>query len=200
MAYPNPSAANAMGADTLETLIGQLSEVSPHSQNWARGMDDLLATLGQRLQCDRVFLYLRCPDSQLGRVPFCWRSRSSVPQIYDLEWKPEPSSLADEDPMFAAALKAQPSIFVEDVETASPRVLNRDFERATFGHRALIHAHLCSGQKLWGILQACVFGAPREWSQSDRYLIEQAVTGLTPLALEYVQAHHPKAQSPSNNS
>ncbi|MFQ4136077.1 GAF domain-containing protein [Nodosilinea sp. PGN35] len=173
--------------------MGQLSNVSPHSQNWARLMDELLATLGQRLRCDRVFLYLRCPDSQLGRVPFCWRSRPSVPQIYDPEWKPEPSSLADEDPMFAAALKAQPSIFVADVETASPTVLNRDFERATFGHRALIHAHLCSGQTLWGILQACVFDAPRQWSQADRHLIEQAIPGLTPLAQQYGQTHHPKA-------
>ncbi len=199
MAYPNPSVANVMGADKLETLIGRLSEVSPHSPNWARVMNDLLAMLGQRLQCDRIFLYLRCPDSQLGRVPFCWRERSSVPLAYDREWKPEPSSLADEDPMFAAALKAQPSIFVNDVETASPRVLNRDFERETFGHRALIHAHLCSEQRLWGILQACVFDAPREWSQGDRHLIEQAVTGLTPLILDYVQVHYPNAQSIGDN-
>ncbi len=198
MADSNTSVANAM-RDTLETLIGQLSEASPHSQNWEQAMDDLLATLGQRLRCDRIFLYLRNPDSQLGRVPFCWRAAASVPRIYDPQWKLEPPSLTDEDPMFAAALKAQPSIFVDDVETASPDVLNRDFERTTFGHRALIHAHLCSGQQLWGILQACVFDAPREWSQGDRQLIEQAVTGLTPLALAYVQAHHPDAQSRRND-
>lgn len=154
-------------------------------------MADLLATLGQQLQCDRVFLYLRSPQSTLGRVPFCWRARPSVPQVYDPSWKPEYAALAKDDPMFAAALNNQPSIFVEDVETASPSVLNRDFERDTFGHRALIHAHLCSGQRLWGILQACVFDAPREWSWSDRQLTEQAVSWLTPFAIDYVSAHAP---------
>ena len=90
--------------------------------------------------------------------------------------------------MFAAALKAQPSIFVEDVETAGPEVLNREFEHQTFGHRALIHAHLRSEQTLWGILQACVFEEPRVWSQGDRQLIEQTVTQLTPFAIDYVRS------------
>ncbi|PSR15973.1 GAF domain-containing protein [filamentous cyanobacterium CCP3] len=153
-------------------------------------MEEVLAVLGQQLQCDRVFLYVRNPAADIGRVPFCWTARSSVPTIYDPEWKPEPSSLADEDPMFAAALRAQPSIFVEDVETAGPEVLNREFEHKTFGHRALIHAHLCSEQMLWGVLQPCVFDTPRTWSQRDRQLIEQAVAWLTPVAMTYVRAHH----------
>lgn len=114
-----------------------------------------------------------------------------VPLIYDPDWKLEPTALAENDPMFAAALNLQPSIFVEDVETASPRVLNRDFERETFGHRALVHAHLCSEQKLWGILQACVFDEPHSWSQSDRQLVERAVSWLTPFAIDYVNAHAP---------
>lgn len=191
MAYPNTSIAHTRHDDRLETLICQLLEASPHSQNLAQVMADLLATLGQRLQCDRVFLYLRSPRSTLGRVPFCWRVRPSVPRVYDPTWKPEYAALAKDDPMFAAALNIQPSIFVEDVETASPRVVNRDFERDTFGHRALVHAHLCSEQKLWGILQACVFDAPHEWSWSDRQLIEQAVSWLTPFAIDYVSAHAP---------
>lgn len=182
----NDSVANVTHGDTLETLLHQLFEAPPHSQNSTQVMDSILARLGQELQCDRVFLYLRSPDTQIGRVPFCWRDRSSVPIIYDPAWKPEAPALAKDDPMFAAALKAQPSIFVEDVETAGPEVLNRQFERQTFGHRALIHAHLCSEQTLWGILQACVFDKPRAWSQSDRQLIKQAVTQLTPFAIDYV--------------
>ncbi|MBW4459211.1 MAG: GAF domain-containing protein [Nodosilinea sp. WJT8-NPBG4] len=158
-------------------------------------MDNVLAKLGQQLQCDRVFLYLRSPDTQIGRVPFCWKERPSVPTIYDPAWKPEDPALAKDDPMFAAALKAQPSIFVEDVETAGPEVLNREFEHQTFGHRALIHAHLCSEQTLWGILQACVFEEPRVWSQSDRQLIEQAVTQLTPFAIDYVKSEPELATS-----
>ncbi|MEG4573247.1 hypothetical protein QUA56_11210 [Microcoleus sp. N3A4] len=46
--------------------------------------------------------------------------------------------------MFAAALRSEPSIFVEDVETVNPEFVNKDFEAKEFGHRALIHAHLCA--------------------------------------------------------
>jgi GAF domain-containing protein len=188
MPQPNNSIADAIRDNTLETFIHQLFEASPHSQKATRVMDDVLTWLGQKLQCDRIFLYLRCPNSQLGRVPFCWKKQPSVPTIYDPAWKPEDPSLAQDDPLFAAALKARPSIFVEDVETAGSEVLNREFEHQTFGHRALIHAHLCSEETLWGILQACVFDEPRVWSQGDRQLIEQAVIQLTPFAMDYVRS------------
>ncbi|OKH45937.1 GAF domain-containing protein [Phormidium tenue NIES-30] len=174
--------------DRVERLIHQLFEAPLHSQHSTQLVDSILARLGEQLQCDRVFLYLRSPDTQVGRVPFCWIERPSVPTIYDPAWKPEDPALAKDDPMFAAALKAQPSVFVEDVETAGPEVLNREFEHQTFGHRALIHAHLCSEQTLWGILQACVFEEPRVWSHSDRQLIEQVVTQLTPFAINYVRS------------
>ncbi|MDB9526693.1 GAF domain-containing protein [Oscillatoria sp. CS-180] len=149
----------------------------------------ILPLIGSQLACDRVFVYLRSPDAKVGRVPFCWRRHGDIPEVYDPDWKSEPSDLAQHDPMFAAALAAQPSIFVRDVETASADVLNRDFERKTFGHRALIHGHLCLERQLWGVLQPCVFGKPRQWSDCDRKLIEQAVGWLTPLAMEYVNCH-----------
>ncbi|MEP0904299.1 GAF domain-containing protein [Leptolyngbya subtilissima ST-M1] len=191
----NDSTVDVTHDDTLGTLIDQLFETPPHSKNSTQVMDNVLARLGQQLQCDRVFLYLRSPDAQIGRVPFCWKKQPSVPTIYDPAWKSEDPALAEDDPMFAAALKAQPSIFVEDVETAGPEVLNREFERQTFGHRALIHAHLRSEQTLWGILQACVFEEPRAWSQSDRQLIGQAVTRLTPFAIDYVKSEPELATS-----
>jgi len=88
--------------------------------------------------------------------------------------------------MFAAALQAHPSIFVEDVETADAETLNRQFERENFGHRALIHAHLCDHNQLWGILQPCVFEHPRQWSPTDHALIQDMVGRLTPYAIQYV--------------
>lgn len=147
----------------------------------------LLPLLGEQLQCDRCFLYLRNPHSKIGKIAFCWRRNSQVPEMLDPEWKAEPESLVEEDPMFAAAVHAQPSIFVEDVETASPETLNRDFERQNFGHRALIHSHLRQDGLLWGILQPCVFGQPRTWTNSDRELIAQVETSITPMAISYVK-------------
>lgn len=152
---------------------------------------DLMPALGEQLGCDRIFLYLRNPWKRFGRVPFCWRRNSDLPEIYDPEWKSEPAGLTAEDPMFRAAVEAQASIFVEDVETASPDTVNRDFEAKTFGHRALIHAHLCQDGQLWGILQPAVFGQPRVWSAADRELIQATVARITPLAVDYVSHHYP---------
>ena len=126
----------------------------------------LVRAVGENLNCDRVFLYLRNPQTQTGTVPYCWCRNSKYPDVTTGEWKKEPESLAQEDPLFAAALRTEPSIFVEDVETANPAIVNKDFEAKAFGHRALIHAHLCSDGLLWGVLQPCVLDRSR--SRTDR--------------------------------
>lgn len=148
----------------------------------------LLPALGEILQCDRVFLYLRNPQTKMGKVDYCWRLNSDIPLVKDKDWKPEPADLPEKDPLFAAALRTEPSIFVEDVETADPKVLNREFERSEFGHRALIHAHLCWENQLWGVLQPCIYGNKRVWSESDRAVINQVVSKIVPLAVAYVKA------------
>jgi GAF domain-containing protein len=146
----------------------------------------LLPMLGQVLKCDRCFLYLRHPESKLGRITHCWRRNADIPDIGSPEWELEPPSLPQEDPMFAAALRTDPSIYVEDVETADPSVLNKEFERKSFGHRALIHAHLCHNGQLWGVLQPCIFGRSRVWSDSDSVIVTQLEAKLVPLVVEYV--------------
>ncbi|HEY9738546.1 MAG TPA: GAF domain-containing protein [Trichocoleus sp.] len=175
-----------LSLDSESFLAEICSEATP-----ADVFERLMPALGKRLGCDRTFLYLRSPSTQLGRVPFCWQRRAEVPRVYDPDWKPEPSDLADSDPMFAAALRCAPSIFVEDVEAASPDVLDREFEAKTFGHRALIHAHLCQDNELWGVLQPAIFGRPQAWSQADRDLIQATVQRITPLAVAYVTQHCP---------
>lgn len=150
----------------------------------------LLPALTKALQCDRCFLYLRHPQTSIGKVVSCWCRSPEYPEIIDLDWKEEPASLANEDPLFAAALRTEPSIFVEDVETADPNTVNKDFEHKTFGHRALIHAHLCYKGQLFGILQPCVFGKPRIWTEADRAIIFTTVEQLTPTVVSYVKAVH----------
>lgn len=148
----------------------------------------LLPALGEVLQCDRIFLYLRDPQTHIGKAAYCWCRNPEYPDVSDSDWKQEPSDLASEDPLWAAAVRTQPSIFVEDVETADPQVVNKAFEQKNFGHRALIHAHLCCDGQLWGILQPCVFGKPREWTKADRSIIGTVTAKLTPLAVSYVNA------------
>jgi GAF domain-containing protein len=148
----------------------------------------LLPVLGEFLQCDRCFLYLRDPQTRLGKVPYCWVRADDVPMIDDEGWKLESESLPDKDPMFAAALRNKSSIFVEDVETADSRVLNRQFEQENFGHRSLIHGHLYHDGKLWGVLQPCIFGEPRVWTEYERLVITHVVQKIIPLAIAYVRS------------
>jgi GAF domain-containing protein len=149
-------------------------------------LSELIPAVGEYLECDRCFIYLRDPQTRWGGVPFCWRRNSNIPVIYNEHWQLEPEGLAIEDPMFAAALKAEPSIFVEDVQASDDRILNRQFEAENFGHRALIHAHLCHDGQLWGVLQPCVFDRPRHWTQLERATIDLLVAKVTASAVRYV--------------
>lgn len=148
----------------------------------------LLPVLGEVLKCDRCFLYLRHPHTRIGRTPYCWVRSPKYPDVSTKDWVKEPESLPKEDPLFAAALKTEASIFIEDVETASPEIVNRNFEKENFGHRALVHAHLCQAGMLWGVLQPCIFEKPRIWSECDRFVIAQVTKKITPLAVTYVNA------------
>ncbi len=149
---------------------------------------DLLAAIGSVLQCDRCFLYVRNPQTEMGKVGFCWRRNSEIPDVHNADWETQPQWLTQKDPLYAAALRTEPSVYVEDVETASSDVVNREFEQQQFGHRALIHAHLCLDGQLWGILQPCIFGSQRVWSEFDRAVITELETELTPLVITYVKS------------
>lgn len=142
------------------------------------------------LQTDRCFLYVRDPKSRYGQAAFCFCRNPKVPDVSNSEWEQEqPDKLEAVDPMFAAALNCQPSIYVEDVETADPETLNRDFEAQEFGHRALIHGHICLDGQLWGIIQPCVFDRPRQWTTGDKQVMAMIIDRLTPLVKEYVLAN-----------
>lgn len=147
----------------------------------------LMREIVDLLQCDRCFIYVRNPDTRWGKAAFCYCLDVTIPDVTNEEWSQESSVIEKEDPMFAAALNCQPHIFVEDVETADPQVVNRQFEAENFGHRALIHAHLCLDGKLWGVLQPCVFSEPRIWTKPTRQLITELVDRTTPLVKAYVQ-------------
>lgn len=145
----------------------------------------LLPAVCDVLRTDRCFLHLRNPHTRMYQN-LCWRRSPEIPDTSTNGWEPE-IEWEREDPMFAAALRTAPSIFVGDVEQASSDVLNVDFERKYFGHRALIHAHLCHDGLLWAILQPCIFGHPRVWDSFDRSVIPQVLEKLKPFVLSHVK-------------
>jgi len=145
----------------------------------------LLPAVCEVLQTDRCFLHLRNPHTRMYQN-LCWRRSPEIPDTSTNGWEPE-IEWEREDPMFAAALRTDSSIFVEDVDLASSEVLNINFERKYLGHRALIHAHLCEDGLLWAMLQPSIFGHPRVWDKFDRYVIHQVIEKLKPFAISYVK-------------
>ncbi|QHT68920.1 GAF domain-containing protein [Rhodocytophaga rosea] len=125
-------------------------------------LEQLLPLIAEALQADRCFLYLRNPWKEKGRIEFCYCRNPAVPDVKEPERKNDTEELPLVDPLFAAALQTKPSIYIADVSTADPAMVNRNFEEKTFGHRALIHAPITENGQLWGILQPAIFGvAPR---------------------------------------
>ena len=152
----------------------------------AERLQRALDLIGPHLRADRCFLYVRDPARGRGRIAFVWCLDEAVPDPRH-DWQVDTGDLPREDPLFRAALAAQPSVYVEDVDAAGPEVLNQEFERRTFGHRALVHAHLTDNGQLWGILQPCVFGHPRHWTAAEHAYLDAAVPLLLPVLQEYMQ-------------
>jgi GAF domain-containing protein len=151
---------------------------------------DLMPALAAALDCDRCVLFLRDPHSRRSRATHAWQRKPEYTlNREDKGWRKEPASLAVDDPMFAEALRNPAALFIEDIETADPSVLNRDYERQHFQHRALVHAPLYHEGLMYGILEPCVMATPRAWSDADRELIATVQAKIAPAAAAYVARH-----------
>lgn len=172
----------------LHTLSATIAAIVRADAPPADLLNQVVERVGVALQADRCFLYVRQPGQGRGRTAFCWRKNDRVPDKNTIQpdWQTDTGALADQDPLIRAALALKPSVYVDDVETASPQVLNRQFERETFGHRALIHAHIQHQGQLWGILQPCVFDRPRHWTQQEKAQMEALLPSLQPVIAAYV--------------
>ncbi|GAA4414506.1 hypothetical protein GCM10023187_44090 [Nibrella viscosa] len=170
-------------------MIGTIASLEPllnAGLSPGEKLSQLIEQLGEILRTDRCFLYIREPAAGKGRIAFCWRRDTTIADVFQPEWQDE-TGLPDSDPLFAAALAGKPSVYVDDVKMAEPDVLNREFEAQTFGHSALVHAHIVEDDTLWGILQPCMFGKPRHWTEQDRAFIEPLLPQLAPIIRDYVQ-------------
>ena len=171
---------------TTETLSAAVDTLLAANRTPAETLNQLVQTVGLTLNADRCFLYVRQPTQQHGRIAFCWRTDETIPDVIQPDWQPDTTDTPREDPLIRAGLAMQPSVYVDDVETAGPEVLNREFEHKTFGHRALIHAHIQTDNQLWGILQPCLFLGPRNWTEIEKTHIEAILPRLQPVIEAYV--------------
>ena len=146
----------------------------------------LMPALCEVLKCDRCFLYLRNPQDNKGKITHCWRNSSQWHDLSGSNWIEE-GDIAGKDPLMAMAFRTPEAVFVEDIETAGPKVVNLTYEREEFGHRALIHAPLYYDELLFGILEPCVFETPRVWTKNDRQVVAGVQEKLGLLAATYVR-------------
>ena len=171
-----------MPATPAAELQAALATARPAAERLQAALD----LMGPHLRADRCFLYVRHPDRGRGRIAFVWRLDEAVPDPRH-DWQDDTGDLPKEDPLFRAALAAQPSVYVDDVTEVGPEVLSQEFERRTFGHRALVHAHITENGQLWGILQPCVFGHPHHWTAAERAYLAEAVNLLLPVVQAYME-------------
>lgn len=171
---------------TIETLSTAFDDRLTSGQTPNHTLNEVVRIVGTVLNADRCFLYVRQPERRHGRIAFCWCKDETIPDVIQPDWQPDTTDLPREDPLFRAAIEGRPSVYVDDVETAGPDVLNREYERRTFGHRALIHAHIQRDGQLWGILQPCGFLGPRPWTEIEKRHLEGILPRLQPVIAAYV--------------
>lgn len=155
----------------------------------------LLPVLGDLIKCDRCYLYLRHPDSRQGQIVECWRQTSDCPDLTDDHWQVEqPADLEEQDPTFAAALREEHALFVEDITTADADLINLALEQSR-GPRAFVQGHILRDHQLWGLIRAEVFDKPRPWMQFDRSILIHTTQRLVPNVVNYVIDHAPSLKS-----
>lgn len=166
-----------------QNLIALLDGWDDHD----RPFDALMAVLGKSLDCDRCLLFLRQPSTGLSRMTHAWSRKPEFDLVRkDRGWQPESPNLVADDPMFAEALRNPNALYIDDIKTADPALVNEAFERENFGHRALIHAPIYHDHQMYGILEPCVFAVPRRWTDRDRNTVEFVQDKIAPLVARYV--------------
>lgn len=167
------------------TISPAIAQLFTTASNPDQLLTKLMPALCHELACDRCFLYLRNPDTRNSQITHCYSVDSQWPDLRGAP-KIEPADVGTQDPLMAIAFRTPEAVFVDDIETAGPEVVNLDYEREEFGHRALIHAPIYYEGKLLGILEPCVFEEPREWTEGDRALTAAVQEKLSPVVMEYL--------------
>ncbi len=174
-AIPADLAALFADASDPDALIGCLMEV-----------------YGRAVGADRCLMFLYEPGKGLSRRTHAWQARPewALARRSDA-WEPLPPDLPRQDPMFAMALHDPEALYIDDVTTADPGLVNGAYELEHFGHRSLIHAPLLENGQLYGILEPCAMARPRAWTDADKAVTAWTQERLLPVARRYIAAHGP---------
>ena len=171
---------------SLLNLPSPLDTIFAETKDLTVFFERLTIAVVELLKCDRCYIYIRDPQFCIYRIPFCYCARSEVPNIIKPQTSTE-SCWQKADPLFAAALDCEAPIFIEDTSQASLLQLYFDDRQNDFRQKALIQAHICLANELWGIVRASQFDRPRPWAKFDRDIISVVTDKITPLVSIYAR-------------
>ena len=179
---------------SLLNLPSPLDTIFADTENLSVFFERLTIGLVELLKCDRCYIYIRDPRFHSYQIPYCYCARPEVPNIVKPQTSTE-SHLLKADPLFAAALNCEPSIFIEDTsKTQDDRFFQLHFDEGDsyskqqyLEPKAIVQAHICLGNELWGIIQASQFDRPRPWTKFDRSTISIVTDRITPLVSMYAR-------------
>ncbi|MBE9181792.1 GAF domain-containing protein [Oculatella sp. LEGE 06141] len=166
-------------------LPPRLESVFATDQSLDALLTALMPAICDVLACDRTFLYLRNPETGHGSVTHCFCADPQWDNLAGASWI-EADDIADTDPLMAIAFRTAEAVFVDDIETGGPALVNLAYEQESFKHRALIHAPIYNNGHLFGILEPCVFDLPRIWTDENRRIIAALQERMGSLAEKYV--------------
>lgn len=169
-------------------LPSPLDNIFANTNDLSKFFDRLMYGMVELLNCDRCYLYIRDPQSQIYKIPHCYRVHPEIPDLTQTQEDTESFYCSETDPLFAAALSCEPTIYIENVEqlihdSKECFIWQRNYSE----YKALMQAHISMSGELWGIIQAAHFNHPRPWTQFDRNLVLQIIDKITPLVTVYVK-------------
>jgi len=175
-----------------DSIPADLKALFEDTSDYDAVMGRLMEVYGKAVSSDRCLLFLYNWDRNLSRCTHAWEAKPEYAlHRRDAGWEEIPANIATEDPMFGEALHNPEALYIDNVRTADPNLVNAEYELEHFQHHSLIHAPLLEDGVLWGILEPCTIAEPYTWTDHDRAVTAWTQEKLLPLAKAYVAAHCP---------
>ena len=175
---------------SLVNLPKPLDNIFNSSDDLPQLFDRLMVAMVELLECDRCYLYVRDPELLVGQILHCHCVDSSIPNLKNCNPHSESLYVAEKDPLFAAALQCERPIFIDRLDSISNSDRDIEFFRQYYREqKSLIQAHICSQDRLWGILQASQFNRSRPWTKFDRTVIYTVLDRISRSVTVYVKKH-----------
>ncbi len=150
----------------------------------------LMPAICAALACDRCVLFPRNPKTTKWAMSHAWQARPEYALVRPFHvWSLPAENEAELDPMYAQALERAEVLFIEDIFTAPPDVVNAAFEHEHYGNRALAHVPIYEGDDYYGLLEPCTVERPHAWTPARRRLVRRIQHRIAPVVSAYVIEH-----------